>query len=206
MSNIKPKRTRLSPEARQDHLLDCSSEMITADGLAGFTMEGLAKRANVSAPLVYNYFPNRIELLRTLLKREFARFNKRTANDAEQATSFEDIVRVAVRSNFEHYAPGTALPILITQPEIASVVQNSLVQHSRQAASYLIEKAAEHYRLDEDTARLIVQLSSGAAWSAAELAGKRGLSMDETVELTTNYIIAGIETLVAGKKNAGQIK
>ena len=206
MSNIKPKRTRLSPEARQDHLLDCSSEMIAADGLAGFTMEGLAKRANVSAPLVYNYFPNRIELLRTLLKREFARFNKRTANDAEQATSFEDIVRVAVRSNFEHYAPGTALPVLIAQPGIASVVQNSLVQHSRQAASYLIEKAAEHYRLDEDTARLIVQLSSGAAWSAAELAGKRGLSMDETVELTTNYIIAGIETLVAGKKNAGQIK
>ena len=206
MSDTKTKRIRLSPEARQQHLLDCSAEMIAADGLAGFTMEGLAKRASVSAPLVYNYFPNRIELLQTLLKRELSRFNRRTAKEAEQAKSFEEIVRMAVRSNFAHYAPGTVLPILITQPEIASVVQSRLLQNSRQAASYLIEKAAEHYRLDEDTARLIVQLSSGAAWSAAELAGKRGLSMDETVELTTNYIIAGIETLVAGKKNAGQIK
>ena len=70
MTDTKPKRIRLSPEARQEHLLDCSAEMIATDGIAGFTMEGLAKRANVSAPLVYNYFPNRIELLQTLLKRE----------------------------------------------------------------------------------------------------------------------------------------
>jgi AcrR family transcriptional regulator len=206
MSDTKPKRIRLSPEARQQHLLDCSAEMIAADGLAGFTMEGLAKRASVSAPLVYNYFPNRIELLQTLLKRELSRFNRRTAKEAEQAKSFEEIVRMAVRSNFAHYAPGTVLPILITQPEIASVVQNRLAQNSHEAASFLIEKAAEHYRLDEDTARLIVQLSSGAAWSAAELAGRRGLSMDETVELTVNYIIAGIETLVAGQKNERKIK
>ena len=206
MSDTKTKRIRLSPEARQQHLLDCSAEMIAADGLAGFTMEGLAKRASVSAPLVYNYFPNRIELLQTLLKRELSRFNRRTVKEAEQAKSFEEIVRMAVRSNFAHYAPGTVLPILITQPEIASVVQSRLLQNSRQAASYLIEKAAEHYRLDEDTARLIVQLSSGAAWSAAELAGRRGLSMDETVELTVNYIIAGIETLEAGQKNERKIK
>ena len=69
MTDTKPKRIRLSPEARQEHLLDCSAEIIATDGIAGFTMEGLAKRANVSAPLVYNYFPNRIELLQTLLKR-----------------------------------------------------------------------------------------------------------------------------------------
>lgn len=206
MSDTKPKRIRLSPEARQQHLLDCSAEMIAADGLAGFTMEGLAKRASVSAPLVYNYFPNRIELLQTLLKRELSRFNRRTVKEAEQAKSFEEIVRTAVRSNFAHYAPGTVLPILITQPEIASVVENRLAQNSREAASFLIEKAADYYRLDEDTARLIVQLSSGAAWSAAELAGKRGLGTDETVELTVNYIIAGIETLVAGQKNERKIK
>jgi AcrR family transcriptional regulator len=206
MSNIKPKRTRLSPEARQEHLLDCSAEMIAADGLAGFTMEGLAKRASVSAPLVYNYFPNRIELLQTLLKRELSRFNRRTAKEAQQAKGFEEIVRMAVRSNFAHYAPGTVLPILITQPEIASVVENRLAQNSREAASFLIEKAADYYRLDEDTASLIVQLSSGAAWSAAKLAGKRGLGTDETVELTVNYIIAGIETLVAGQKNERKIK
>jgi len=206
MSDTKPKRIRLSPEARQQHLLDCSAEMIAADGLAGFTMEGLAKRASVSAPLVYNYFPNRIDLLQTLLKRELSRFNRRTVKEAEQAKSFEEIVRMAVRSNFAHYAPGTVLPILITQPEIASVVQKRLAQTSYEAASFLIEKAADYYRLDEDTASLIVQLSSGAAWSAAELAGKRGLGMDETVELTVNYIIAGIETLVAGQKNERKIK
>ena len=200
------KRTRLTPEARADNLLDAAATIICRNGLATFTMEGLAAEASVSVPLVYNYFPNRIELLQTLLKREFARFNHRTDTDAQQAESFEDIVRVAVKSNFEHYAPGTVLPILITQPEIACVVKNRLAENSRQAADFLISRAAEHYRLDEDTARLIVQLSSGAAWSAAELAGKRGLRPEETLELTVNYIIAGIEALVAGKKNEPRLK
>jgi AcrR family transcriptional regulator len=206
MSQTNKKRQRLSPNDRRNRLLDCSAEIISSGGIAAFTMEGLAQYANVSTPLVYNYFPNRIELLQTLLKREFARFNHRTDTDAQQAESFEDIVRVAVRSNFEHYAPGTVLPILITQPEIACVVKNRLAENSRQAADFLISRAAEHYRLDEDTARLIVQLSSGAAWSAAELAGERGLRPEETLELTVNYIIAGIEALVAGKKNEPRLK
>ena len=62
-------RTRLSPDARRQQLLDTTQAMLISKGLQAFTMEGLAKAAGVSAPLVYNYFANRIELLQALLKR-----------------------------------------------------------------------------------------------------------------------------------------
>ena len=191
------KRTRLSPSARREHLLDCSGEIIAMDSVSAFTMEGLAKYAGVSAPLIYNYFPNRIVLLQSLLQREYTRFTHRTFEETKQANTFEDIVRIAVKSNFEHYAPGSVLPMLITQPEIASIISDELARNARFSAAYLINKMAEHYQLDEDRARLIVQLSSGAAWSAAEWSSKGGLSRDDSVEIAVAYVLAGIEHLTS---------
>ena len=158
-------------------------------------MEGLAAEASVSVPLVYNYFSSRVLLLQALLKREYSRFGKRTGVAASNAQTFRDIVRVSVRSNFEHNAPGTVLPMLITQPEIACVIQDELKQNSKNAANFLIERTAKHYQLDTDRARLIVQLSRGAAWAAAEWSGKQTEDQSEMIEMTVDYIIAGIEQL-----------
>ena len=191
------KRTRLTPEARANHLLDSAAALICRNGLATFTMESLAAEASVSVPLVYNYFSSRVLLLQALLKREYSRFGARTAVAATSAQTFRDIVRVSVRSNFEHNAPGTVLPMLITQPEIACVIQEQLKQNSRNAADFLIERTANHYQLNIDRARLIVQLSRGAAWAAAEWSGKQTKDQDEMIEMTVDYIIAGIEQLTA---------
>jgi hypothetical protein len=85
--------------------------------------------------------------------------------------------------------------MLITQPEIACVIQNELKKNGRNAASFLIERTASHYQLDVDRARLIVELSKGAAWAAAEWTGKRNNNQEETIDQTVDYIIAGIEQL-----------
>jgi hypothetical protein len=100
-----------------------------------------------------------------------------------------------VRSNFEHNAPGTVLTVLITQPEIAGVIQDDLKRNAQYAADFLIERTAKQYKLDLDRARLIVQLSRGAAWAAAEWSGKQAKDQDEMIEMTVDYIIAGIEQL-----------
>ena len=189
------KRTRLTPDARADQLLDCAATLICRNGLATFTMESLANEASVSVPLVYNYFSSRVILLQALLKREYARFCEKTEKAVSNAKTFRDIVHVSVTSNFEHNAPRTVLPMLITQPEIACVIQNELKKNGRNAASFLIERTASHYQLDADRARLIVELSKGAAWAAAEWTGKRSNNQEETIDQTVDYIIAGIEQL-----------
>ena len=111
-------RTRLQPEARRDQLLDTARMMVVDHGLQAFTMEGLAKAAGVSAPLVYNYFASRLELLQALLKREYQRFVDESVAAVRVAGTFEEIVRVSVASNFDHHAPGNILPLLLSQPEI----------------------------------------------------------------------------------------
>lgn len=84
-------RTRLSPDARRQQLLDTTQAMLISKGLQAFTMEGLAKAAGVSAPLVYNYFANRTELLQALLKREYQRFVEEFSSLARDAQNFEEI-------------------------------------------------------------------------------------------------------------------
>lgn len=187
------KRTRLSPEARYNQLLDSARAMLIEDGLQAFTMEGLARTAEVSAPLVYNYFPNRPALLQALLKREYRRFVDANVAAFSEAQNFEDIVRISVTSNFDHQAPGNVLPLLLSQPEIAAGIKNDRDKSMRQSARYLVRMATQHYRLDQKQAQLLIGMSSGASIAAAELAANAGLDREATIELVVQYILSGIE-------------
>jgi AcrR family transcriptional regulator len=50
-------------EAAQEHLLDAAAAELLAVGGDAFTMQGVAKRADVALRTLYNYFPSRDELL-----------------------------------------------------------------------------------------------------------------------------------------------
>ena len=188
-------RTRLPPSARRDQLLDHARTMIVNNGLQRFTMEGLAAIAGVSAPLVYNYFKSRSELLQTLLKRENGVFVEAITSAVSETEDFEDIVRVSVTSNFEHYAPGNVLPLLLSQPEIAVAVRKLREKHGQQVARFLVRAAARQYKLDKEYAQLMVTMSSGASIAASEFAANSGLDRDATIELAVTYIMAGIKQL-----------
>ena len=188
-------RTRLSPLARRGQLLDHARTMIVNNGLQRFTMEGLAAIAGVSAPLVYNYFKSRSELLQTLLKREYGVFVEAITSAVSETEDFEDIVRVSVTSNFEHYAPGNVLPLLLSQPEIAVAVRKLREKHGQQVARFLVRAAARQYKLDKQYAQLMVTMSSGASIAASEFAANSGLDRDATIELAVTYIMAGIKQL-----------
>ncbi len=188
-------RTRLSPSARRDQLLDHARTMIVNNGLQRFTMEGLAAIAGVSAPLVYNYFKSRSELLQTLLKREYGVFVEAVTSAVSETEDFEDIVRVSVTSNFEHYAPGNVLPLLLSQPEIAVAVRKLREKHGQQVARFMVRAAARQYKLDKQYAQLMVTMSSGASIAASEFAANSGLDRDATIELSVTYIMAGIKQL-----------
>ena len=198
MSDARP-RTRLSPAARKDQLLDHARSMLINRGLQNFTMEGLAADAGVSAPLVYNYFSGRTELLQALLKREYHKFVDEFVNAAQEANDFEDIVRISVTSNFEHHAPGNILPLLLSQQEIASAIRKDQDKHGRQNARFLVKAAAEQYQLNKRHAQLVVSMSSGASIAAAELAANAGLNRAETIEVAVAYIMAGIDKISAAR-------
>ena len=92
----KPIRKRLSTQDRRTQLLDVTLQMILEHGLNSFTMELLARKAGVSNPLVYKYFSTRLELLQSLLQREFDLFYGSLLKRLSSADDFVAVVTIFV--------------------------------------------------------------------------------------------------------------
>ncbi len=185
-------RTRLTPEGRTSQLLDAAKQIIVESGLQRFTMESLAKAAGVSSPLVYKYFQSRQDLLKILLQREF-QAHVRGLNDAvDAATSFEEVVRIFISSNYDQYRPGNILPILQSQPEIAASIKASQADQGTQVARYLVQNTARNYKLTRKQAELVVTMSSGASIAAAEYAARNKADREKVIDAALSYILAGL--------------
>ncbi|MDG1441238.1 MAG: TetR/AcrR family transcriptional regulator [Pseudomonadales bacterium] len=192
--SVKP-RTRLSPSARTDQLLDVAKQMIVSDGLQAFTMESLARKAEVSSPLVYNYFSSRQTLLQALLGREYKITGEALFVEVMKAKSFEEVIRMFVANNFDHHAPGNIVPVLLSQPEIAAIVKPLRKEERVRTAHYLVENTAKTYELTIEQAQLAITMSSGASIAAAEWAVMNKLDRDHAIDMVVSYIKSGMEGL-----------
>jgi AcrR family transcriptional regulator len=61
---------RMPPEERREQLLDGTLELIAEKGYESVSMEGIARRAGVTKPVVYDLFGSLADLLEALLERE----------------------------------------------------------------------------------------------------------------------------------------
>ena len=68
-----PTRKRLSAAARREQLLNVTRAMVDESGFHAVSIEGVARRAGVSRPIVYGHFGDLGGLLEALVEREYAR-------------------------------------------------------------------------------------------------------------------------------------
>ena len=68
----KPRRyaTRMPPEERREQCPDATLALIAGKGYESVSMEGIARRAGVTKPVVYDLFGSLADLLEALLERE----------------------------------------------------------------------------------------------------------------------------------------
>ncbi|MFF0546344.1 TetR/AcrR family transcriptional regulator [Nocardia thailandica] len=99
---------RLPLDERREQLLDAAFDVVAAEGLAGLTMQAVAKRAGVAKPVLYAVYRTAPELVAALLQREHARgmgqvFDSLPADlggsdpDAEYAASVMAFLRAVQR-------------------------------------------------------------------------------------------------------------
>ena len=193
-------RTRLSPENRKKQILEAARNLIIVNGIQSFTMDSLAAAAGITTPLVYNYFANRPELLQSLLKQEYAAFSERTQSEVESATGFEEVVRAFISSNFDHFAPGSILPILQSQPEVVVVIAEQQKRSSNQSANFLVKLTAKSFQLTRADAELVMSMSSGASIAAAQYAANHAVTRDETIDKVLAYVVAGLDAVASIKE------
>jgi AcrR family transcriptional regulator len=63
----------MTAEERREQLLDVTKELVGEAGFHGVTIEGVAKRAGISRPIVYGHFESLQNLLHAMVERESAR-------------------------------------------------------------------------------------------------------------------------------------
>ena len=85
------RRTRLSPEARRDQLMECAIEVFSRRGIGRAGHAEIAEQAKVSVATVFNYFNTREDLVDEVLA-EIEGFVQQTLRDqVEQDLSVKEV-------------------------------------------------------------------------------------------------------------------
>jgi AcrR family transcriptional regulator len=193
----KSDRKRLQPEERKDMLLESAVAYLRDHGIATLTMDRLAQNAGVSKPLMYNYFPNRMALLKAVLVREVNMRRARDAQIAKEAETLEDLIRMASRHTLEHIqARGNIIQQLLQEPEIAQVMTDMRSEARGGYVDYITKKACATYDLPPDIARVVVQLLMNMGTNAGALFDREKGDIDQAHDILLTLTTGAIEAAV----------
>ena len=159
-------------------------------GLSTLTMEILAQQAGVSNPLIYKYFDTRLQLLQELLLREYAAFRDTVKEKLTRSKDYRQTVRAYVDINFEQFAGGDVLSILLNQPDVRQALQE---KERPRYAPFFIKEMAKEYGITNRQAETLVVLASGASLAAAEHYGRYGGDREAQIDQTVAFIFGGIQ-------------
>jgi AcrR family transcriptional regulator len=105
----RPYAPRLPPEERRTQLLDAALEIVAEEGVPAVSIEAIARRAEVTRPVVYGVFADLHELMNALLEREEERALGQVASamptvpaEADMDTLDPDAIVVDALTTFLH--------------------------------------------------------------------------------------------------------
>ncbi|MDP1640574.1 MAG: TetR/AcrR family transcriptional regulator [Phenylobacterium sp.] len=190
------KRTRLTPQARRDQILDRAAELVLADGLAAISMDGVARAAGVSKGLVYNYFPDRQALFAALLQREQRDLNDRGMRGALEASDFADLIRRTTGLYLRQTeARGALIAALLADPGVARLMEAQDREDREQAFRFFVRATRRAYGLPLPTAIAAVDLLWAVTDRAGQLVGQGLMGADEATEMCVSLFVGGLAEL-----------
>ncbi len=183
------KRTRLSPEKRRALILDKAAEIVAREGVANLTVDQIGREAEISKSLVYNYFPNLSDLLKVLLERELRHLRRAQRQAAEDADTFEELVRGVTHAYLTYIDErGMIIERLQSEPSLSDT--HDPTDYSRDmAVEYLGQLAQDLFDLPPDIARAATDISFGIPSAAGMFLLKRQLPLDKIEDLTVTMIL-----------------
>lgn len=183
------KRRRLSPEKRKSLILDHTAEIVAREGVSALSMDRIGREAGISKSLVYTYFENLTELLRTLLQREMKSLRRKQRMEAESAETFEQLVR-GVTHQYLKYIEERGLLIERLQAEPSVAGGNDPTDFSRaEAVRYLANLIEENFDLSPDLAHAATDISLGLPATAGAYYLHNNMPRQQVEDLTVTMIL-----------------
>lgn len=189
-------RTRLTPAARRDQILDVAARLIVEEGLQAATMEQLARSAEISKALVYNYFATRDGLLGALLQREQAELGARGMGAALRAESFPELISQTTQIYLEHVRDrGPLIAALLGDPATAALMEAESRVSRDQTVRYFVRATRRAYGLPLPQAIVAVDLLMAVTDRAGRLVAQGDLDLPTAVDMCLKIALGGLEQL-----------
>ena len=191
------RRTRLSPAARRDQLLDVAAAVIADEGTRAMTMERIAEGAGVSKALVYRYFANRSALLLELYERESD--TQPLADRIRGARTFEDRLRAITGPYFDAVErSGLLFHRLVGEKSIEEDVESFRRQTRASVLRFWVTQLRTE-GLDRDQATAFATMFQAAVEAAGGLVARREVGREVAEEQFYESALAALE---AAKRSA----
>jgi len=190
------RRQRLAPEQRASQILDFAARLVIEEGLTELSMERLGREAGISKALIYNYFPNRNDLLRALLEREMAVLRERQVAQTRAATDFRDLVYRTTRTYVAQVKErGALLQRLWAEAAVARTVADENLRRRDEAMRYMTRQVVKEYGLPKDVAMSAVDMQMAMTEAAAQHLPGSHNDVDFATNICVSLLLGGLDAL-----------
>jgi TetR/AcrR family transcriptional regulator, fatty acid biosynthesis regulator len=203
-AEVRAKRRRLAPQERAGQILDFAARLILEEGFTEVSMERLGREAGISKALIYNYFPNRNDLLRALLEREIDLLRDRQVGQMRASKDFRDLVYRTTRTYIEQVKErGPLLQRLWAEPAVARTVADKNLNRRDEALRYFAKRISKEYGLPKNVATSAVDMQMAMTEAAAQHLPQSGGDVDFATHVCVTLLMGGLEALVQAHKAQG---
>jgi len=199
---LKRQPTQERSRLRLSNIIQSSNTLLSRDGLKGLTMPKLAKEANISVGSLYQYFPNKLAVLKALYE-EYLTTLRAVINDFADALTDESDWRTGFKELFDEVfiaeEQNGPIPELIQAMAIYPELDDIDREHSIKVGHGIL-RVCKHYKFPGTDAELmdllqfIYALNAGS-WSFREhnntplqLKKCRAWELVATVSVIDNYL------------------
>jgi len=179
--------------ASQDAILDAAEAILREEGIPGFSIEAVARRARAGKPTIYRWWPNRAALLLDVYKR-FK--NQRPFPDT--GTLRGDLVGFLENQLLGFWKDslcGTVYRSIIAEAQVDAGAAAALQAYHRERqvfAAQIVERAKGRGEIDKGVNAVVaIDLVVSFAWHQL-LIGRIEAAMDE-IEIVVDMVLQGLE-------------
>lgn len=182
---------RRNPETEQA-ILDAAEAILAENGLGGFSIEAVARRARAGKPTVYRWWPNRTSLLLAVYQRHKGAFDTFDSGNVEtDALDFLEHLLAYWREGAAGQVFRSVIAEAQSDPDAAQVLDSySRARHQQTADIFRRGIARGDLRADVDPVLAAEMLASFARGRL--LVGKLETTRDELAQVA-RQIVAGLK-------------
>lgn len=199
------RRTRVSPEARREQLIDAAAQVIVEEGLAGASMRAVARRVGVSEAHAHNHFPRRADLLLALARRELHAMEEHRRAELSQGRGRQERVRLSTQAYLRQVAErGALIQVLTSSAEVREEMQPERQMARRWDTRRVSQGLEAAYGLPAELASGATRVLTAMTLRAGRLVAERKAPLETVERLTLAMVEAGNRELVRAYRELGR--